>query len=45
MSSGDWYRFNGHLKSLIMKEMVIIERKGLESKRLGNFAGYMITSN
>ena len=45
MSSGDWHRFNGHLKFLIIEEMVTIERKGLESKRLKDFAGYMVTSN
>ena len=45
MSSGDWHRFNGHLKSLITEGMVTIERKGLKSKRLDNFAGYMVTSN
>src|SRR3989337_2225697 len=45
ISSGDWHRFNGHLKSLITEEMVTIERKGLESKRLDDFAGYMVTSN
>ncbi|CAI2187338.1 4127_t:CDS:2, partial [Funneliformis geosporum] len=45
MSSGDWHRFNGHLKSLITEGMVTIERKGLESKRLDDFAGYMVTSN
>src|SRR3954466_5105189 len=32
MSSGDWHRFNRHLKSLITEEMVTIERKGLKSK-------------
>ena len=45
MSSGDWHRFNRHLKSLIMERIVTIERKGLESKRLDDFAGYMVTSN
>ncbi|PKK57925.1 hypothetical protein RhiirC2_720896 [Rhizophagus irregularis] len=45
MSSGDWHRFNGHLKSLIIEGMVTIERKGLESKRLKDFAGYIVTSN
>ena len=45
MSSGDWHRFNGHLKSLITEGMVTIKRKGLESKRLKDFAGYMVTSN
>ena len=45
MSSGNWHRFNGHLKSLITEGMVTIERKGLESKRIDDFAGYMVTSN
>ena len=45
MSSKDWHRFNGHLKSLITEGMVTIERKGLESKQLKDFAGYMVTSN
>ena len=45
MSSGDWHKFNGHLKSLITEGMVTIERKGLESKRLKDFAGYMVISN
>ncbi len=43
MSNGDWHRFNGHLKSLIMEGKVSIKRKGLELKRLNNFAGYMVT--
>ncbi|GES83069.1 highly derived D5-like helicase-primase [Rhizophagus clarus] len=45
MSSGEWHRFNGHLKSLITEGKVSIERKGLETKRLKDFAGYMVTSN
>jgi hypothetical protein len=45
MSSGEWHRFNEHLKSLITEGKVSIERKGLEQKRLDDFAGYMITSN
>jgi hypothetical protein len=45
MASGEWHRFNGHLKSLITERMVAIERKGLETKRLNDFVGYMITSN
>src|SRR5262249_32821019 len=36
---------NGHLKSLIIEGKVSIERKGLELKRLNDFAGYMVTSN
>ena len=45
MSSGEWHKFNGHLKSLITEGRVAIERKGLETKRLKDFAGYMVTSN
>ena len=45
MSSGKWHKFNGHLKSLITERRVAIERKGLETKRLKDFAGYMVTSN
>ncbi|PKB97925.1 hypothetical protein RhiirA5_432282 [Rhizophagus irregularis] len=45
MSSGEWYRFNEHLKSLITEGKVSIERKGLKTKRLKDFAGYMVTSN
>jgi uncharacterized protein YcaQ len=45
MSSGEWHKFNGHLKSLITEGKVAIERKGLETKRLKDFAGYMVTSN
>ncbi|GBC05980.1 hypothetical protein RclHR1_06530020 [Rhizophagus clarus] len=45
MSSGEWHRFNGHLKSLITEGKVSIECKDLETKRLKDFAGYMVTSN
>src|SRR5436305_7926718 len=45
MSSGEWHKFNGHLKSLITEGRVAIERKGLETKRLKDFAGYMVISN
>ncbi|GBC36239.2 highly derived D5-like helicase-primase [Rhizophagus irregularis DAOM 181602=DAOM 197198] len=45
MSSGEWYRFNEHLKSLITEGKVSIERKGLKTKRLKDFAGYMVTNN
>jgi len=45
MFSGEWHRFNEHLKSLITKGKVSIEHKDLEQKRLDDFAGYMITSN
>uniref|UniRef100_U9UAF5 NrS-1 polymerase-like helicase domain-containing protein n=1 Tax=Rhizophagus irregularis (strain DAOM 181602 / DAOM 197198 / MUCL 43194) TaxID=747089 RepID=U9UAF5_RHIID len=45
MSNGEWHRFNGHLKSLITERMVAIERKGLETIRINDYAGYMVTSN
>src|SRR4051794_29921551 len=45
MSSGEWHRFNGHLKSLITEGKVAIERKGLETIRINDYAGYMVTSN
>src|ERR1043165_5946287 len=45
MSSREWHKFNEHLKSLITEGRVAIERKGLETKRLKDFTGYMITSN
>ncbi|GES96007.1 hypothetical protein GLOIN_2v1877063 [Rhizophagus clarus] len=31
MSSGKWYRFNRHLKSLITEQIIAIEHKGLET--------------
>src|SRR5436305_15155834 len=45
MSSGEWHRFNGHLKSLITEGKVTIERKGLKTIRINDYAGYMITIN
>ncbi|GET03399.1 highly derived D5-like helicase-primase [Rhizophagus clarus] len=45
MSSGEWHKFNGHLKSLITEGMVSIERKGIETKRIRDFTGFMVTSN
>uniref|UniRef100_U9T848 NrS-1 polymerase-like helicase domain-containing protein n=1 Tax=Rhizophagus irregularis (strain DAOM 181602 / DAOM 197198 / MUCL 43194) TaxID=747089 RepID=U9T848_RHIID len=45
MSSGEWHKFNGHLKSLITEGMVSIERKGIETKRIRDFTRFMVTSN
>lgn len=45
MSSRDWHKFNDHLKSLITKDYVTIERKGLEPKVLEHYAGFIVTSN
>ena len=45
MSSGEWHKFNGHLKFLITEGMVSIERKGIETKRIRDFTGFMVTSN
>ncbi|RHZ80874.1 hypothetical protein Glove_131g88 [Diversispora epigaea] len=45
MSSGEWHRFNGHLKSLIMDRKMSIERKGLDSMDLKDYSAFMVTSN
>ncbi|GBB88943.1 hypothetical protein RclHR1_15570003 [Rhizophagus clarus] len=45
MSSTEWHRFNGYLKSLITEGMVSIECKGIETKRLKDFTRWMVTSN
>src|SRR5581483_4266580 len=45
MSSEEWHKFNGHLKSLITEGMVSIERKGIETKQIRDFTGFMVTSN
>ncbi|RGB22534.1 hypothetical protein C1646_775922 [Rhizophagus diaphanus] len=43
--SAENHKFNGHLKSFITEGRVAIERKGLKTKRLKDFAKYMVTSN
>ncbi|CAG8575689.1 9399_t:CDS:2, partial [Scutellospora calospora] len=45
MSSGEWYKFNGHLKSLITEPKVSIERKGLEPIHLKDYLAFIVTSN
>ena len=45
MSSAEWHKFNGHLKSLITEGRVSIERKGIETKRIRDFTGFIVTSN
>jgi hypothetical protein len=45
MSSGDWHKYNDHLKSLITEDYLKIERKGLEPIVINDYAGFMITSN
>src|SRR4051794_6999505 len=45
ISSGEWHRFNRHLKSLIMEGKVTIKRKGLETIRINDYTRYMVTSN
>ncbi|RHZ84965.1 hypothetical protein Glove_74g167 [Diversispora epigaea] len=45
MSSGEWHRFNGHLKSLIVDPKVSIERKGIEPIHLKEYSAFMVTSN
>ena len=39
MSSGEWHRFNGHLKLLITEQIVAIERKDLKTIRINDYAG------
>ncbi|EXX62999.1 uncharacterized protein OCT59_029968 [Rhizophagus irregularis] len=45
MSSREWHRFNENLKSLIIERMVAIKCKGLETIRINDYVGYMVTSN
>ena len=45
MSSGEWHRFNGHLKSLITEERINIECKGLKTLKINDFSGFIIISN
>ena len=45
MSSGDWHKFNSRLKDFITTGRVDVERKGLETLRLRDFSGWMVTSN
>src|SRR3954454_17385513 len=45
MSSGNWHKYNDHLKSLITEDYLTIERKGLEPKVIKDYAGFMVTSN
>uniref|UniRef100_U9T235 NrS-1 polymerase-like helicase domain-containing protein n=1 Tax=Rhizophagus irregularis (strain DAOM 181602 / DAOM 197198 / MUCL 43194) TaxID=747089 RepID=U9T235_RHIID len=45
MSSAEWHKFNGHLKSFIMEGRVSIERKGIETKQIRDFIGFIVTSN
>ncbi|PKC03975.1 hypothetical protein RhiirA5_379754 [Rhizophagus irregularis] len=45
MSSTEWHKFNGHLKSLITEGRVSIERKGIETKRIRDFTWFIVTSN
>ena len=45
MSSTEWHKFNGHLKSLITEGRVSIERKDIETKQIRDFIGFIVTSN
>src|SRR6185295_16466723 len=45
MASGDWHKYNDHLKSLITEDYLTIERKGLEPKVIKDYAGFMVLSN
>ncbi|CAJ0642949.1 923_t:CDS:1 [Entrophospora sp. SA101] len=45
MASGEWHKFNEHLKALITEPKVSIERKGLEPIHLKDYSAFMVTSN
>ena len=45
MSSGDWHKYNDHLKSLITEDYLTVERKGIEPKVIKDYAGFMVLSN
>src|SRR6266487_2745395 len=45
ISSGDWHKYNDHLKSLIIEDYLTIECKGLEPKVLKDYAGFIVLSN
>ena len=45
MASGDWHKYNDHLKSLITEDYFTIERKGLELKVIKDYAGFIVLSN
>jgi uncharacterized protein (UPF0297 family) len=45
MTGSEWHSANDHLKSLITEPYVSIERKGIDSRTVNDYAGYMILSN
>ncbi|RHZ54551.1 hypothetical protein Glove_426g27 [Diversispora epigaea] len=45
MSSGDWNKYNDHLKSLITEDYLTVERKGIEPKVIKDYTGFMVLSN
>uniref|UniRef100_U9V847 NrS-1 polymerase-like helicase domain-containing protein n=1 Tax=Rhizophagus irregularis (strain DAOM 181602 / DAOM 197198 / MUCL 43194) TaxID=747089 RepID=U9V847_RHIID len=45
MAKDEWQKANGHLKSLITEDYVLIERKGLEPQVCGHYPGFMVLSN
>ncbi|CAJ0827489.1 4700_t:CDS:2 [Entrophospora sp. SA101] len=45
MASGEWHKFNDHLKALISENKVSIEHKGVDSVDLKDYTAFMVTSN
>ncbi len=45
MSSGDWHKYNDHLKSFITEDYLTIEYKGFELKVLKDYTGFIVLSN
>ena len=45
MTGSEWHGANNQLKGLITEPYVNIEEKGIDTKHINDFAGYMILSN
>src|SRR5256714_3095629 len=45
MTGSEWHGANNQLKGLITEPYVTIEEKGIDTKHINDFAGYMILSN
>jgi len=45
ISSENWYKYNNYFKLLIIENYLIIKHKGLKSKVIKNYIGFMILNN
>jgi hypothetical protein len=45
MTGSEWHGANNQLKSLITEPYISVEEKGIDTKVINDFAGYMICSN